>query len=1292
MTTNIQSFAGDVQIDSGNLSVKSLEVKDGVTKLGSNNTSYSNVGVMMTRKDGASNVAFLFTEDGANVVLGYTNDDALEDDRIDILSDEKANLVVYGNVYVSGSVHGDGSTLTGLVTTLQSVSEFGAETDQTILFTNEITGINVSSNVLVSGNVTANVYYGDGGLLANITQTLEGITAIGNTTPYTLEFNNTDTSFVTVSNVGIGNALPTADLCVGSNVVIDDERLNKINVVGNVACHQLNLGSVEILPAYSLENVTQISNTTTNTMSFNNSTLAFDTQKMAGIGIIPSSADVGVSGLHVDGHLRLGGAADNTDNELMYIKAAGALGVLANESDTNNTITELRLQSGDTNNSNITMVGKSSAQYMTFGTNAAERMRIDSSGNVGIGTNNPVGVNGGNRLEGSSATGFEFISSRADNTTEIDDFIGAYLFKNTDTDGNAPHYCGMSAKGATTNGAMSLYFHSQRDKYELGNTPDLFIDTNGRVGVGTDDPDYTLDVVGTGGFSSNLTVGTANLHVDTTTGNVGIGVANPTKSLEINGTTLRHAYEYRYQDAWISNNNQTFTIPVTGGSARGEMLVEAEVIQVAANSSSERMARVKGIITNHHTGNFYMKVLEGENATAFETYIVGTSGSASGTFTMKYQPQQGYQQLVRCRLNLKIFIGGFTSSLGSLTRTDAGSNSDLTAPTLNSAPKIIGGNVGIGTSEPAYTLDVTGPINLTSNIVMSGEVFIKAHDATSNHVAIGPGAGQTSQGTNAVAVGYLAGQTNQHDNTVVLNASGSALNTVGTERTYIKPLRVATVASHVMTYDQTTGEVMDSGGLISNKLAIVSEQPPVALTGDSTVVDGHGRYKVTASLEAGSYQAWKCFNKSIDNADSGWSTGAVGAYNSDGTYAGSNVIAGVSGEWVKIEFPYKTTLRHVSLSPNVYYSAMPENFSIVASNDDSNWTVIKSVTGQAWTSADYVNFVINAGVAYKYYAIVAQLTNTNYAYIGEWKLFTETFTVDAGVVSTTAASGLDVGFTEHPVEPMTDYHTYVEGHGTYEASASSYDSTYSLYPWETFDNNTSTRWTISTDDDNYNVSTGEWDQTAIDASPDVFTSDVGGTRYHGHWLQIKLPYTVTLSHTNIHPQTIERAPKDGVILGSNDGEAWYKLTEFSGKTYTASTWTRIDVNATTPYQYYRMCATKNGGDSKLELTEWRLFAEKPVTRMENVHISGDLSSETLQTGYIKWPRVPLKAAESEGYVASASSGTSFAYKAFNNTISNANDVWNSASVYTNGIANGTESFEGVDGSWIKIKLPQAIQL
>ena len=612
MTTNIQSFAGDVQIDNGNLSVKSLEVKDGVTKLGSNNTTYSNVGVMMTRKGGASNVAFLFTEDGANVVLGYTNDDALEGDRIDILSDEKANLVVYGNVYVTGSVHGDGSTLTGLVTTLQSVTEYGQSTDRTILFTNPITGINVSSNVLVSGNVTAGVYFGDGGLLSNITQTLEGITAIGNTTPYTLEFNNTTTSFVTASNVGISNALPTADLCVGANVVIDDARLNKIDVAGNVACHQLNLGTIEVLPAYSLENVTQISNTTTRTVSFNNSTLAFDTQKMAGIGILPSSADVGASGLHVDGHLRLGGAAGNTEDELMYIKAAGALGVLANHSGTNNTNTELRLQSGDTNNSNITMVGKSSAQYMTFGTNAAERVRITSAGSVGIGTTNPsyaleLFKDGGDMVKIGNSTSYTkwsngghhidvynvsdgsgrllYLNKYSKEGVEIDDRLGVggypikgganlYVYGNTYTTSNITSEDTVYAKGIVITGSgqyepgsiysdgnWGMIFRAKQASPALAEflwtnsagTRLMILDENANLGINTDAPTRRLEVVGNAYVSSNLEVGTANLFVDTTTGNVGIGTTTPGYTLDVAGTARLNRVALTPQTHLLSN-------------------------------------------------------------------------------------------------------------------------------------------------------------------------------------------------------------------------------------------------------------------------------------------------------------------------------------------------------------------------------------------------------------------------------------------------------------------------------------------------------------------------------------------------------------------------------------------------------------------------------------------------------------------------------------------------------------------------------------------------------------------
>jgi hypothetical protein len=1648
MTTNIQSFAGDVQIDSGNLSVKSLEVKDGVTKLGSNNTAYSNVGVMMTRKDGASNVAFLFTEDGANVVLGYTNDDALEGDRIDILTDEKANLVVYGNVYVTGSVHGDGSTLTGLVTTLQSVTEFGADTDQTILFTNEITGINVSSNVLVSGNVTANVYYGDGGLLANITQTLEGITAIGNTTPYTLEFNNTDTSFVTVSNVGIGNALPTADLCVGSNVVIDDERLNKINVVGNVACHQLNLGSVEILPAYSLENVTQISNTTTNTMSFNNSTLAFDTQKMAGIGIIPSSADVGVSGLHVDGHLRLGGEAENTDEEQMYIKAAGALGVLANESDTNNTNTELRLQSGDTNNSNITMVGKSSAQYMTFGTNAAERMRIDSSGNVGIGTNNPVGVNGGNRLEGSSATGFEFISSRADNTTEIDDFIGAYLFKNTDTDGNAPHYCGMSAKGATTNGAMSLYFHSQRDKYELGNTPDLFIDTNGRVGVGTDDPDYTLDVVGTGGFSSNLTVGTANLHVDTTTGNVGIGTTSPEYTLDVSGTVNTGALTatsgsfrsggvaatfegthslglisiitakptdgtgynasspynlnaiYRADtngatsDAWkafsanrdgvnnfyVQNTGNAYfagNVGIGTGNPDHKLDVHGRVDSERYLTSNtfplpdpnQHSFRHVCMITNTSVpygltqpgGCIYeYNPLTGDTVRVVEPVSEPTAGTFEATVGREYFPMGSPMTIVRehriapftnlgslfgfvesrydattaylyapysnvsveyfhdtsvtgtptstivvpCKTvvsftctsasgtNSHVFVakggrilmsstgnGGDTRVLAPLSTIAYGYDSvnlsndvylednvtisgkcvysnqnvplilsqggdgdggdgtcgipfELVADTYivphdirgwefqflytetivnvsywsatnsqweqygtyspSGTPSILSpeelqvgqmagtgsdigtshtlwmftgtkdftltveeytdlertvsgfrahqvaqqiqtnlldnvvqdssGNVGIGTTNPTSNLHVVGDINLTSNIVMSGQVFVKAHDASKNYVAVGRSAGQTSQGTNAVAVGYeagkteqgvsavavgyLAGQTNQHDNTVVLNASGSALNTEGTGRTYIKPLRVATVASNVMTYDQTTGEVMDSGGLISNKFAIVSEQPPSALTGATTTIQGHGRYKVTSSSMVGSNYDYNIFSK---NETDTWIS-FTDTFNVDGTYAGSESLGGVSGEWVKLEMPYKTTLRHFTLRHDIDNTVsgqlrqFPVDFKIVASNDDTNWQTLNTTTGVSTPEASdpALTFVVNASASYKFYAIVVEKitsgANFERCHIGELRLFTESFSVDGGIVSTTAASGLETGFTEHPVAPMTGFNTYVEGHGTYEVSASNFTSGHE--PWEAYTNiQGDPRWITNTN--GYN-SDGTY-------TGSVVSTDIGGTRYSGEWNQLKFPYAQTISHIDLYATGgvgIERAPTVGVILGSNDGEHWYKLTEFSGKTYIVNIATRIDVNATLSYMYVRLVCTNVGtspSEGRCELNQIHYFSATGVTKMDNVLISGELAVDggALQTSHIKWPKVPLKANESEGYVASASSdngSVGLPYHAFEDKgeySTSSSPVWSSTlDTFSGGVPiNGTAaSFDGNDCEWLQIQMPRSIQL
>jgi len=81
----------------------------------------------------------------------------------------------------------------------------------------------------------------------NLITTLENITAIGNTSSNTLQFTNAHTSFVCNSNVGIANTSPVHTLDVGSNVYIDDARSsNVLHVNGNVYSAHYKGGNVTV--------------------------------------------------------------------------------------------------------------------------------------------------------------------------------------------------------------------------------------------------------------------------------------------------------------------------------------------------------------------------------------------------------------------------------------------------------------------------------------------------------------------------------------------------------------------------------------------------------------------------------------------------------------------------------------------------------------------------------------------------------------------------------------------------------------------------------------------------------------------------------------------------------------------------------------------------------------------------------------------------------------------------------------------------------------------------------------
>ena len=162
------------------------------------------------------------------------------------LSDGSGDLKSISNVFVTNdgviyatAFRGDGGLLSnisggsGVTPTLQQVTDKGNTTSNTVQFTNATTSLVTSGNVGISntnptftlsvgsntyvsdtgsntivttGNISANYYLGNGGLLSNISRTLQQVTDAGNTTSNTVQFTNAGTSLTTSGNVSIGSA------------------------------------------------------------------------------------------------------------------------------------------------------------------------------------------------------------------------------------------------------------------------------------------------------------------------------------------------------------------------------------------------------------------------------------------------------------------------------------------------------------------------------------------------------------------------------------------------------------------------------------------------------------------------------------------------------------------------------------------------------------------------------------------------------------------------------------------------------------------------------------------------------------------------------------------------------------------------------------------------------------------------------------------------------------------------------------------------------------------------------
>ena len=96
-----------------------------------------------------------------------------------------------------------------------------------------------------------------------------------------------------------------------------------------------------------------------------------------------------------------------------------------------------------------------------------------------------------------------------------------------------------------------------------------------------------------------------------------------------------------------------------------------------------------------------------------------------------------------------------------------------------------GGNVGVGTTTPAATLDVNGAINIANNYQIGGNSVVKIGRPDDHNLFLGVGAGAMNTGYENVFSGTYAGSSNTTGTQNVFSgyAAGSS-NTTGTENVF----------------------------------------------------------------------------------------------------------------------------------------------------------------------------------------------------------------------------------------------------------------------------------------------------------------------------------------------------------------------------------------------------------------------------------------------------------------------------------------------------------------------------
>lgn len=407
--------------------------------------------------------------------------------------------------------------------------------------------------------------------------------------------------------------------------------------------------------------------------------------------------------LHSNAYVGIGTTSPSTKLE---VSSAGANGINISVDSNNSSVSgRLFLSNGTSGQSTVLMNNGGNLAFHTQGTpnstSGSERMRIDSSGNVGIGTTSP-------------ATKLHIA-----NTTSSNPLVSLRI----ENDLNYSEFGTQSGYARILSGGYLLYAGSTSSTYFYnGGSVVMSTHSSGNVGIGTTSPLSKLQV--RAGLdqnfrvssSTNLTVASINdadtayapitfraSTFDFQNGNVGIGTTSPSSMLTLNGITpyirlerggaptweIRQNYpstEYGFQVVNVTNSNIPFFIG------------ESSKVGIGTTSPSQKLEVAGGHIKISSAG--YGLLLPGSINTSAQINFknVGTQSEL-----MKFPAS-----------NYTVTLYGATDRIYYKTDKAISNQNVLSLGT--------DGNVGIGTTSPGYKLHVVGDTRIEGNLTINGTV------------------------------------------------------------------------------------------------------------------------------------------------------------------------------------------------------------------------------------------------------------------------------------------------------------------------------------------------------------------------------------------------------------------------------------------------------------------------------------------------------------------------------------------------------------------------------------------